>query len=178
MEKTTTWVLDPIHSEVQFKVRHLVISTVSGFFKKFEATLTADNDDFNDAAISLTLDAHSIDTNFADRDEHLRGPEFFDAANYPVLTFKSTSFKNKAGEDFELSGDLTIKGITKPVVLDVVYGGTTIDFYGNTRAGFEVNGKINRTDFGLNWAAKTEAGTFVIGEEIKLAMFVEFTKSN
>ena len=178
MENKNTWVLDPIHSEVQFKVRHLVISTVSGFFKKFEASLTTENEDFNGASISISLDADSIDTNFADRDEHLRGPEFFDAANYPKLTFQSTSFKNKSGEDYELTGDLTIKGITKPVVLDVIYGGTTIDFYDNTRAGFEVNGKINRTDFGLNWAAKTEAGTFVIGEEIGLAMFVEFTKSN
>jgi polyisoprenoid-binding protein YceI len=176
MEKATKWILDPVHSEVQFKVRHLVISTVSGFFKKFEATLITDTEDFNGAMITFSLDANSIDTNYTDRDEHLKGPEFFDAATYPNLTFKSSAFKNKSGDAYELSGDLTIKGITKPVILDVVYGGTTTDFYGNTRAGFEVNGKINRTDFGLNWAAKTEAGTFVIGEEIRLAIFVEFTK--
>ena len=176
MEATTKWVLDPIHSEVQFKVKHLVISTVSGFFRKIKGTIMVENDDFNGGLIDFSLDADSIDTNHADRDQHLRGPEFFDAANYPQITFKSTSFKRKTGEEYELTGDLTLKGTTKQVSLDVIHGGTTIDFYGETRAGFEISGKINTTAYGLNWAAKTEAGTFVIGEDIKLAIFAEFTK--
>jgi polyisoprenoid-binding protein YceI len=176
MEATTKWVLDPIHSEVQFKVKHLVISTVSGFFRKIKGTIMVENDDFNGGLIDFSLDADSIDTNHADRDQHLRGPEFFDAANYPQITFKSTSFKRKTGEEYELTGDLTIKGLTKQVSLDVIHGGTTIDFYGETRAGFEISGKINRTAYGLNWAAKTQAGTLVIGEDIKLAIFAEFTK--
>jgi polyisoprenoid-binding protein YceI len=176
MGTATKWVLDPVHSEIQFKVRHLVISTVSGFFRKFEASFTAGNDDFNGALINFSLDADSIDTNHADRDQHLRGAEFFDAAKFPQLTFKSTSFVKKAGDAFELTGDLTIKGTTRQVTLDVVFGGTTIDTYGNTKVGFEVSGKINRTDFGLNWALKTDAGTLVIGEDIKLAIFAEFIK--
>jgi polyisoprenoid-binding protein YceI len=168
---TTKWVLDPMHSEVQFKVKHLVISTVTGSFKIFEGSLETENDNFSNANISFSLDVNSIDTNQEARDGHLKSAEFFDAEQYPNITFKSTSFD---GED--LKGNLTIKGITKPVTLEVEHGGTATDFYGNTKAGFEVIGKINRKDFGLTWDGVTEAGSVVVGEDIKLIINVQFAK--
>jgi polyisoprenoid-binding protein YceI len=172
---TTKWVLDPMHSEVQFKVKHLVISTVSGFFKSFEGELTTENEDFTGAEIDFSLDVDSIDTTQPQRDEHLKGAEFFDAATYPKISFKSTSF-TADGDDYKLVGNLTIKGITKPVTLAVEYGGSAGDFYGNTKAGFEVTGKINRKEFGLIWDGVTEAGSIVVGEDIKLIMNIQFAK--
>jgi polyisoprenoid-binding protein YceI len=176
MATTTKWAIDPMHSEIQFKVRHLVISTVSGFFKSFEGSLETENEDFEDAVISFSLDIDSIDTTQSQRDEHLKSPEFFDAAQYPKISFKSTSFKKTGDEEFELTGDLTIKGITKSVKLEAEYGGTTADFYGNTKAGFEVTGKINRKDFGLTWDGITEAGSIVLGEDIKLIINIQLAK--
>ncbi len=172
---TTKWVLDPTHSEVQFKVKHLVISTVSGFFKSFEGSLTTDNDNFENAEIDFSLDVNSIDTNQEQRDGHLKSPEFFDAEKYPKISFKSTSF-TKNGDDYKLQGNLTIKDITKPVTLDVELGGSATDFYGNTKAGFEITGKINRKEFGLTWDGVTEAGAIVVGEDIKLHINVQFAK--
>jgi len=172
----TKWVIDPMHSEVQFKVKHLVISTVTGFFKDFEGTMETENDDFQDAEISFSLNIDSIDTNQSQRDAHLKSGEFFDAEKYPKITFESTSFKKTGDDEFELVGDLTIKGITKPVKLVAEYGGSTQDFYGNTKAGFEVTGKINRKDFGLTYDPVTEAGSIVVGEEIKLIINVQFAK--
>jgi len=172
---TTKWVLDPMHSEVQFKVKHLVISTVSGFFKSFEGELTTENEDFTGAEIDFSLDVNSIDTTQPQRDEHLKSAEFFDAATYPKITFKSTSF-TADGDDYKLVGDLTIKDVTKPVTLAVEYGGNAGDFYGNTKAGFEVTGKINRKEFGLTWDGVTEAGSIVVGEDIKLSMNIQFAK--
>jgi len=175
MATLTKWVLDPMHSEVQFKVKHLVISTVTGSFKTFEGSLETDNDDFTDANINFSLEVDSIDTNQEQRDGHLKGPEFFDAEKYPKISFKSTSF-TKDGDDYKLVGDLTIKGITKSVTLNVEHGGTAGDFYGNTKAGFEITGKINRKDFGLTWDGVTEAGSIVVGEDIKLIINVQFAK--
>lgn len=176
MATLTKWVLDPLHSEVQFKVKHLVISTVSGFFKSFSGELDTENDDFSDASISFSLDIDSIDTNQSQRDEHLKSAEFFDAAQYPNITFKSTSFTKSGDDEYKLVGDLTIKGVTKPVTLDVEFGGSAADFYGNTKAGFEITGKINRKEFGLTWDGVTEAGSVVVGEDIKLLINVQFAK--
>jgi len=176
MATQTKWVLDPMHSEVQFKVKHLVISTVSGFFKSFEGSLTTESDDFTNAQIEFSLDVNSVDTNQENRDAHLKGPEFFDAEQYPKITFKSTSFTKKDDEEYELKGDLTIKGVTKPVTLQVEHGGSAADFYGNTKAGFDITGKINRKDFGLTWDGVTEAGSVVVGEDIKLVISVQFAK--
>jgi polyisoprenoid-binding protein YceI len=173
---TTKWVLDPMHSEVQFKVKHLVISTVSGFFKSFEGQLETPSENFEGASIDFSLDISSIDTNQTQRDEHLKSAEFFDAEKYPKITFKSTSFKNTGDEEYELKGDLTVKGITKPVKLNVEFGGSAADFYGNTKAGFEISGKINRKEFGLTWDGVTEAGSIVVGEDIKLLINVQFAK--
>jgi polyisoprenoid-binding protein YceI len=176
MATATKWVLDPMHSEVQFKVKHLVISTVSGFFKSFEGELDTENDDFTDAKISFSLDINSIDTNQSQRDEHLKSAEFFDAEKYPKISFKSTSFTKTGDDEYKLVGDLTVKDITKPVTLDVEFGGSADDFYGNTKAGFEITGKINRKDFGLTWSGVTEAGSVVVGEDIKLLFNVQFAK--
>ena len=175
MTTITKWVIDPMHSEVQFKLKHLVISTVTGAFKKFEGSLESDDDGFEDADISFSLDVNSIDTHQEQRDAHLKSPEFFDKEKYPTIDFKSTSFK-KDGDDYTLNGDLTIKGITKAVTLNVEHGGSAADFYGNTKAGFEITGKINRKDFGLTWDGITEAGSVVVGEEIKLIINIQLAK--
>lgn len=175
MATATKWVLDPMHSEVQFKVKHLVISTVTGSFKTFEGELSTESDDFEGADVSFSLDVNSIDTNQEARDGHLKSGEFFDAETYPKISFKSTSF-TKDGDDYKLTGDLTIKDVTKSVTLDVEHGGVAGDFYGNTKAGFEVTGKINRKDFGLVWDGVTEAGSVVLGSDIKLIINVQFAK--
>ncbi len=173
---TTKWVLDPMHSEVQFKVKHLVISTVTGSFRKFEGQVVTESEDFEDAEVDFSLDVDSIDTTQESRDQHLKSAEFFDAATYPKITFKSTSLKKVSGSDYKLEGNLTIKDVTKPVVLDVEFGGSAADFYGQTKAGFEINGKINRKDYGLTWEGITEAGSIVVGEEIKLNINAQFTR--
>lgn len=169
------WVVDPTHSEVHFKVKHLVISTVTGTFKAFEGALITENDDFENAEIDFSLDVNSIDTNQVQRDEHLKSADFFNAAEYPQILFKSTSFRKVDG-DYELRGDLTVRDITKPVKLNVEFGGSATDFYGNEKAGFEIIGKINRKDFGLTWDGITEAGAIVVGEEIKLNINLQFAK--
>lgn len=171
----TKWIIDPTHSEVHFKVKHLVISTVTGTFKSFAGSLESESEDFQDAAIEFTLDVNSIDTNQEQRDGHLKSADFFDAEQFPQISFKSTSFK-KAGDDYELAGELTVKNVTKPVKLNVEYGGRATDFYGNDKAGFEVSGKISRKEFGLTWDGITEAGAIVVGDEIKLQINVQFAK--
>ena len=176
MATLTKWSIDPMHSEVQFKVKHLVISTVSGFFKSFEGTVETDGEDFETADISFSLDINSIDTNQTPRDEHLKSAEFFDAATYPKITFKSTSLTKTDDDEYELKGNLTIKDVTKPVSLNVEYGGSTADFYGNTKAAFEITGKIPSPTFGLTWAGITEAGSVVVGEDIKLTINAQLTK--
>jgi len=172
----TKWAIDPMHSEVQFKVKHLVISTVTGSFKNFEGTVEAEGDDFADAKIEFSLDINSVDTGQEQRDGHLKSADFFDAEKYPHITFKSTSITKESDDDYKLTGDLTIKGITKPVTFEVEHGGIADDFYGNTKAGFEVKGKINRKDFGLTWDGVTEAGSIVVGEDIKLTANIQLTK--
>ncbi len=173
---TEKWVLDPMHSEVQFKIKHLVISTVTGFFKKFEGSATTQVDNFEGAEIDFSLDVASIDTTQEQRDTHLKSPEFFDAEKYPQITFKSTSFEKVDDDDYKLHGNLTIKDVTKPITLDVEFGGTATDFYGNLKAGFEVTGKINRKEFGLVWDGITEAGSVVVGEDVKLTINAQFAK--
>jgi polyisoprenoid-binding protein YceI len=171
---TTAWGIDPTHSEVQFKVKHLVISTVTGTFKKFEGGLSTENEDFDGATVTFSLDTNSIDTNVADRDGHLKSEDFFAAEKYPNITFSGKL--NKTGDEYKLNGDLTIKDVTKAIVLDAELGGVMVDPYGNTKAGFEINGKINRKEFGLTWSAVTEAGGVVVGDDVKLHMNVQVVK--
>ena len=173
---TTTWALDPMHSEIQFKVKHLVISTVTGSFKTFEGSATTEGDDWSTAKVNFSADIASIDTNMAQRDEHLKGADFFDAGTHPRLTFQSTSMRPVSDDTYKLEGNLTIKGITRPITFNVEYGGSASDFYGNTKAGFELTGKLSRKEFGLTWDAVTEAGAIVVGDEIKLIGNVQFAK--
>lgn len=168
MAKTTTWAIDPMHSEVLFKIKHLVISTVTGAFKKFQGTVITNGDDFTNAKINFTLDVKSIDTNQAHRDEHLQNGDFFESETYPEIKFQSTSFTKEPGDDYKMTGDLTMKGVTKPVVLNVEYGGSEKDMHGNLKHGFEITGKINRKDFGMAYNAITEAGGLTLGEDVKL----------
>lgn len=172
----TKWTIDMAHSEINFKVKHLVISTVTGKFKTFDASVETDNENFEDAKITFEADVNSIDTNSSDRDAHLKSDDFFNAEEHPKLTFESTSFKHIGEGEYKLIGNLTIRGNTKPVELDAVYGGTVTDPYGNVKAGFEVTGKINRKEFGLKWNGVTEAGNLVVSDEVKLDLNVQFTR--
>jgi polyisoprenoid-binding protein YceI len=171
------WNIDPMHSEVQFKVKHLMISTVTGSFSTYEGAVDTVNDtDFDGALINFSADIDSISTGQAQRDAHLTSPEFFDAAEFPKLTFESISFTKKSGDEYVLEGNLTIKGKTNPVKLAVEFGGIMTDFYGNTKAGFEISGKINRQDFDLTWNGVTEAGGIVVSDEVKLIFNIQVAK--
>jgi polyisoprenoid-binding protein YceI len=171
-----TYKIDAAHSEIKFKVKHLMITNVTGQFKKFDATFEADKDDFTDAKITFEADIDSIDTNQEQRDGHLKSPDFFDAASFPKLSFVSNKLESKGGSDYVLTGDLTIRGNTREVKLDVEYGGSMVDAYGQQKVGFELAGKISRSDFGLTWSAVTEAGGVVVADEIKLLLSVQFIK--
>jgi polyisoprenoid-binding protein YceI len=172
----TKWVLDAMHSEVQFKIKHLVISTVTGSFNSFVGTMQSDSEsNFENAQLEFSLDVDSIDTNQAQRDAHLKSEEFFNSAQFPTIKFASTSFV-KDGDTYKVTGNLTMKDVTKPVTLEAEYGGSAIDFYGNHKAGFEVTGKINRKEFGLTWGGITEAGAIVLGDDVKLIANVQFAK--
>jgi polyisoprenoid-binding protein YceI len=172
---STKWGIDTTHTEVQFKVKHLVISTVTGSFKKFSGSVVSEDEDFDGAEVNFSLDVDSIDTNQADRDTHLKSADFFAAAEYPTVDFQG-NLKKKSGNHFDLEGSLTLRGTKKTVVLDVEFGGIMVDPWGNTKAGFEISGKINRRDFGLNWNAVTEAGGIVVSEEVKLHINAELAK--
>jgi polyisoprenoid-binding protein YceI len=172
----TKWLIDPAHSQIQFKVKHLVISTVTGSFAKFEGGMNSGTDDFTDAEAWFSADIASINTGTPDRDNHLRSADFFDAANYPKLTFKSTGIQKTGGDRYKLTGDLTIRGTSRPIELDVEYGGLMKDPWGNTKIGFELSGKLNRKEYGLNWNAITEAGGLVVSEEVKILINVELSR--
>ncbi|MFN5705518.1 MAG: YceI family protein [bacterium] len=178
METITTqkWALDTAHSEVQFKVKHLVISTVTGTFKVFGGNLESNGEDFEGAKVDFSVDIQSIETNNADRNTHLKSDDFFSAEKYPSMNFVSTSFKKISGSDYELNGDLTIRDVTKSITLKAEFGGIIVDPWGQTKAGFEVEGKINRKDYGLVWSAVTESGGLVVSDEVKLHINVEFSK--
>ncbi|MGE0587724.1 MAG: YceI family protein [Cyclobacteriaceae bacterium] len=171
----TKWSVDPTHSEVQFKVKHLVISTVTGFFKKFSGSVESDGEDFDGAEVSFSADINSIDTNQKDRDNHLKSPDFFAAEEHPTMDFNG-ELKKVSGNDYKLVGDLTIRGTKKAIELGAEFGGTMTDPYGNVKSGFEINGKINRKDFGLNWNAVTEAGGVVVSDEVKLHINAQIVK--
>ena len=176
-ETQTLWKIDPTHSEVQFKVKHLVISTVTGSFKSYEGQIEADGDTFENAQATFTADIDSITTNNEDRDNHLKSDDFFNAEQYPHLRFESKNFEKVGEGKYKVTGEMTIRDVTKEVTLDVVHGGTVTDPYGQTKAGFEVTGSINRKEFGLTWSAVTEAGNVVVGDEVKLQLNVQFIES-
>jgi polyisoprenoid-binding protein YceI len=178
METTTTtaartWNLDPTHSSIHFAVRHMVISETKGTFENYKLNVATTGTDFTDAKVELEIEVNSISTNLVDRDNHLRSPEFFDAASFPVIRFVSTSFSKKDEENYLLKGDMTIKGITRPMEFTVGYGGQVVDPWGNLRAGFRLEGSINRFDFGLTWNSLLETGGAVVAKTVRLEASIE-----
>lgn len=172
----TKWVLDPAHTEVTFKVRHLMIANVTGNFKNFNSQAETNDDDFSDAKVIFTVETASVTTDNEQRDAHLKSDDFFNAEKYPEIKFESTGLKRKKDNEYELQGNLTIRDVTKIVKLDVEAGGIVVDAYGQTKAGFSVSGKINRKDFGLNWSAVTEAGGIVVSDEVKMMVEAQYIK--
>ncbi|MFC4210000.1 YceI family protein [Pedobacter lithocola] len=172
---TTKWILDPTHSELQFKVKHLMITTVTGSLKSFTADLTSEDDEFENGEISFNGEIASLDTGNTDRDNHLKSADFFDAEKFSTIEFKSSSIE-KDGGDYTVKGDLTIKGETKPVKLTAEFGGIATDPWGNTKAGFTLSGKINRSDFGLTWNAALETGGVMVSEEVRILGELQFVK--
>lgn len=171
----TKWTLDPAHSEVTFKVKHMMITNVTGLLTDYTIEATSDTDDFVNADVAFSGKLASINTGNEQRDTHLRSADFFDVEKNNEVTFKSTKVE-KSGSDLKLHGNLTIKGITKPIVLDVEFGGINKDPWGNTKAGFTVSGKLNRKDFGLNWNAALETGGVLVSDDVKIAAEIQLVK--
>ena len=168
------WVIDPSHSEVNFKVRHLMISTVTGEFNVFDGSAETETEEFRQVRnIEFKADVNSVNTRNEQRDEHLRSEDFFAADQHPTITFKSDSFNPS---DDKITGTLSIRGVEKPVTLDVDFGGVVVDAYGQTKAGLTVSGKISRKEYGLTWSAVTEAGSVVVSDDVRLSAEVQFTK--
>ena len=173
----TTWILDPTHSEVEFKVKHMMISTVSGKFTKFDAAVQTEDEDFTTAKVSFTVDVDSITTGNEQRDGHLKAPDFFDTPKFPQIKFVATKYENVDNDgSYEIYGDLTIRDVTKQVKLDAEFGGVIKDPWGNTRAGITVSGKINRKEFGLQFHAVTEAGNLVLSDDVRIHVGLEFIR--
>ena len=170
------WKIDPAHSEVQFKVKHLMITTVTGYFRTFDLEVETQTEDFNSATrIEFTADINSIDTNNLQRDTHLKSADFFDAERNSQIRFIGRKYE-ASGDEAKLHGDLTIKGTTKPIALNIEFGGIVVDPYGQKKAGFTVHGKISRKEFGLVWNAVTEAGHVVVSDEIRIHAEIQVVK--
>ena len=171
------WGIDPTHSEISFKVKHLMITNVKGIFKEFGASIYTTGEDFMTSEIDFWMNPASVDTNDAKRDEHLRSEEFFDTENHKQISFQGNSYENVDNDgSYELYGDLTIKGITKRIKLDVEFGGVMKDPWGNEKAGFTINGKINRKDWGLNWNAVLEAGGMLVSDEVRISCELQLVR--
>lgn len=173
---STIWALDPAHSRLEFSAKHMVISSVKGHFNSFNVNVRTDGDDFKTAEIDVTIDANSIDTGIADRDKHLKSDDFFNAEKYPEITFKGSSVRQIDDEHFTALGYLTIRGISKPVQLDIEYGGTVNDPWGNVRTGFSLSTSIDRFDYDLKWNALLETGGAMVGKTIKISADIELVK--
>ncbi|HVB02700.1 MAG TPA: YceI family protein [Chitinophagaceae bacterium] len=172
----TLWKMDQTHSEIQFKAKHMIVSTVTGAFHQFEAQVETEGDDFEGAKINFSADTASISTGQEARDNHLKSDDFFNAEKYPKLIFESTNFKKISGQEYQLKGNLTVREVKKAVEFEVEFGGKIKDPYGNTRVGFSLTGKINRKDYNLKWNALLESGNAVVSDEIKIFANLEFTK--
>jgi polyisoprenoid-binding protein YceI len=175
-QQAASWTVDKVHTNVKFSVSHLVISDVEGSFKSFDGTMESSKADFSDAKISFTADVASISTDNEMRDNHLKSPDFFDAAKYPQIKFVSTSFIPLGNNKYTLVGNLTIRDVTKPITFEVKYGGTAIAM-GGTHAGFKATSKIDRFDYNLKWNKATEAGGMVVGKDVDITLNVDFKKS-
>jgi polyisoprenoid-binding protein YceI len=173
----TKWDIDNAHSQVMFNVSHLVISEVTGQFKTFSGNITTSNPDFTDAVIDFQIDVASINTDNQMRDDHLKGDDFFNAGKYPQMVFKGQELKKVSGNKYKLTGDLTIRDVTKTVTLDVTYSGTVKDPWGNTKAGFKIKGSVNRFDYNLKWNTITEAGGAVVGPEVEIICNLQLSQA-
>jgi polyisoprenoid-binding protein YceI len=173
---TSTWQLDGSHSSIGFSVKHLMIATVKGTFGKCEASFSGSEDDLTKASLTVKIDSTSIDTGSDQRDAHLRSADFFEAEKYPEITFVGKKIVGDAFGDFKIVGDLTIHGVTKEVTLDATFEGRAKDPWGNSRLGYTAKGKINRTDFGLNWNQALEAGGVLVSEEVKISVEASFVR--
>ncbi len=171
------WAVDAAHSSIDFSVRHMMISTVKGSFHQFDAIIEADPTDLTTANIVFNVDLASIDTRNSDRDAHLRSADFFDAENNPKLTYKSTKITKTGDGEYDLTGDLTIHGVTRPQTFQVIFEGQGKDPWGNERVGFSAEGKLNRSDFGLSWNAALETGGVLVGDQVKISVQLEATKA-
>jgi len=174
--ETTKWALDPAHSEIHFKVRHLMVSWVTGSFKQFDATVETQGDDISTAKVRLTANINSVSTNNEQRDAHLKAGDFFDAENHPQLVFESDRLEKIDNENYKLYGRLSLRGNEKKIVLNAEFGGITQDPWGNTRTGFSVTGKINRKDFGVSFSVISETGGIMLGDDVSISANVEFVK--
>jgi polyisoprenoid-binding protein YceI len=176
MEERIKWELDPAHTLIEFKVRHLMITNVKGRFRKYELDATTLGNDFTTAQVELRIDPNSIDTNNDDRDKHMRSADFFDIENHGEITFRSTSVERETGDVYKLKGDLTIRGISKPIELEVEYGGSMTDPWGVYKVGFNIEGTVNRKDWGLNWNAALETGGWLVGDDVKINCDVQLLR--
>ncbi len=174
---TIKWTVDPAHSQIRFIARHMVVSRVSGSFDKFHAVVETEGEDIESAKISFTADTNSVNTGVKQRDDHLRSDDFFNAEKFPQISFKSSSIEKIDEEEYKLHGDLTIRDVTRPITLEVAYGGKIKDPYGNQRMGFEVTGKLSRKEYGLKYNALLESGGAVVGDKITLDIPIEFYHS-
>jgi polyisoprenoid-binding protein YceI len=172
----TNWALDPTHSELHFKVRHMMVSNVTGQFQKFDASIATNGDDITTAKVHFSADIDSVSTNNEQRDGHLKSGDFFDIANHPKLEFNGEGLHHVSGEDYKMNGVLTMRGVSKEVTLNVEYGGVMQDPWGNTRTGFTITGKINRKDFGVAFSMVSEAGGVMLSDEVSLSANMEFVK--
>lgn len=171
-----SWKIDPAHSEIQFKVRHLMVTNVTGYFRKFDLTVETETDEFNtNKKIEFTAELDSIETNNEQRDTHLKSDDFFNAEKFKQIKISGKNYKSD-GEEATLEGDLTIRDVTKPIKLKVDFGGSVVDPYGQTKAGFTVTGKISRKEFGLVWSAVTEAGQVVVSDDIRILCEIQLVK--
>lgn len=179
MSNKTKWNIDPIHSEIGFKVRHLMITNVKGFFKEFEASIYTTGDDFMTSEVDFWMNSASVDTGSPDRDKHIKSPDFLDVENFKQINFIGNTYEQVDNDgSYELYGDLTIKGITKRIKLDVEFGGVMRDPWGTVKAGITVNGKINRKDWGLNWNAALETGGVLVSDEVTISCDIQLVKSS
>ncbi len=176
MSTPTTWQIDAAHSAAEFAVKHLMIATVKGHFADVQGTVTVDERNATAAAVDVTIGVASIDTRDAKRDAHLKSADFFDAEKYPAITFKGTRINGSVEGEFKLMGDLTIRGVTRAVTLDVQSSGRATDPWGGERAGYAATTRINRKDFGLTWNVATEAGGVLVGEDVKISIEIELVK--
>ena len=172
----TTWNIDAAHSEVTFKIRHLMVSSVRGKFNKLSGSVTTSADDFAEAKVSMEIDASSVDTNNEQRDGHLKSADFFQVTSFPTITFSSTSFAKK-GDGYELKGNMMLHGVTKPVVFSVAMNGINKGMDGARVAGFEAHTKISRKDFGLTWNAALEAGGVALSDEVSIELLIELKET-